>query len=172
MEAPSRLLVSHPSPDGSVVICAVSPASVVRAEFVDEEGWRDITDLVPDLLLIGLAEAGHASSAGAQEDLVGVGRVYAVGGEPELLFASPAGQVVRPVTFVEALPFIEAAIAAQITAGVAAEAAEVVGAPPSGSSEDAPATAAPEELQEFPAQPSPGPAGDLEAPGEGPRDGS
>ena len=133
MEDLPRLLVSHPSPDGSVVICAVGPASVVRAEFVDEAGWRDITALVPDLLLIGLAEARRSADADdpsgdpseeQAEDLVRVGRVYVTGEDPELLFASPAGQVVQPVTFDEARPFIESAIAAQITAGVAAEAVE------------------------------------------------
>jgi hypothetical protein len=135
MEDLSRLLVSHPSPDGSVVVCALGEGVSVRAEFVDEGGWRDVTELVPDLLLIGLdarhgdaaadADAGATSAdAAGVEDLLYVGRVFCVGGEPELLFASPAAQVVHPVSFAEARPYIEAGIAAQITAGVAVEAAD------------------------------------------------
>lgn len=112
-----RLLVSRPSPDGSVIVCAAAADTCVLVQFADEATPRDITALLADLLLLGL-QAGHSQTADANNDLVVVGHVRCVGPAPELLFASPAAQVVRPVTFAEALPHIEAGIAAQIDAGV------------------------------------------------------
>jgi hypothetical protein len=122
MDDTARLLVSHPSPDGSVVICALAAHAGVFVDFVDEDGARDITSLVPDLLLVGLA-ARHQDPAGsdADQELVTVGRVFTVGGDPELLFAAPAAQLAQPVSFAEARPYIEAGIAAQVTAGIQAE---------------------------------------------------
>jgi hypothetical protein len=124
MEEHERLLVSHPSPDGAVVICAVAAYSAVVAEFIDEDGSRDITALVPDLLLLGLA-AHHGNPDDVDSvrggDLVQVGRVLVVGEPPELLFAAPAAQLVSRISFDEALPYIEAGVAAQVTAGVRAD---------------------------------------------------
>jgi hypothetical protein len=118
-----RLLVSHPSPDGSVVVADFPAGSALLARFVDDPddvaGGRDLSVMVPDLLLIGLA-ASVSETAPAGE-LVVVGRVELVGPAPTVLFAHPAAQLCRQVSPGELVPLVERGIAVQVAAGVAAE---------------------------------------------------
>lgn len=124
-DAEGVTLVSHPSPDGSVLLLSVPPDGRFTADFVDEEGVRDITGMVPDLVLLGLAEFARRSALAA-EDAVGddvvVGRVVFEGeGVPVAVFAHPAAQVVQTVVLSELIALTELGAACQITAGVQEE---------------------------------------------------
>lgn len=117
-----RLLVSHPSPDGSVAVVRFPPGSALTVSFVDELVPRDISDLAADLLLIGLAATASGDplpDPDRADDTVVVGQVLVVGDPPEVLFVHPGAQLCRRVVVEDLVELVTTGVAMQVTAGVA-----------------------------------------------------
>lgn len=127
-----RLICSLPNPDGHVVVAKLAPDARVVVRFHDgPDDVVDLTDHVADLVLLGMqvqaARAAGTEGVPAAEEQVEAGRVEVVGGSwpaPSFLYAHPASRTVMEAGWDEVQGVLELGIVAQLTAGVAAEAAE------------------------------------------------
>lgn len=119
-----------------MVTLALPDPAAVTVTFTDDGQVRDITALVPDLVLLGLlASSGRVPGEGdllAAADQVDVGAVDLVGAAADEVtvayWHTPSGEGTAG-TWLQAVPLLTAGIVEQLTAGVAAEASQVPDAP-------------------------------------------
>lgn len=127
-----KLICSLPHPDGHVLVARLPADARVVVRFHDADAdVLDLTDHVADLVLIGMqvqAERADGTSAAPDvQDEIEAGRVELTGTgwpAPTFVYAHPQSRTVVEASWDDTVAVLELGIVAQLTAGVAAEAAE------------------------------------------------
>lgn len=129
-----RVIVSAVRPSGHLVIARLPEGAAFGARFPGEDGPRDVTGMVADLLLAGGLDQREATESGRPEPVEQVVAAVVSYSQPPLPGAPavpasftwvhlPSGEA-GDFTPGEVLPLVSRGISVLITEGVATEAAE------------------------------------------------
>jgi hypothetical protein len=123
------LFVSHPDPDGHVVLVDLPSGSLVAAVFASEEGRRvELTGQLADFVLLGMRCNARLQQGidgtPAEDDQIEVAAIELRGAPPTFVYAHPASQEVSAFGWDVAAHMLGLAVSHLVTDGVASEAAD------------------------------------------------